>query len=118
VQANPQIDGIPGCADRILAAIKALSKEDLYRLTLAARAGLLGTEFRDSDEIFHEAIVRAMSGTRRWPREVPFVAFLIITMRSIVDASRNSPEQTRTRSIDALALEAAGRSVDWIGTRP
>ncbi|KMO27118.1 hypothetical protein VP06_31705 [Methylobacterium aquaticum] len=41
---------------------------------------LPGTDWPD---ILHEAIVRALDGTRRWPRGVPVLVFLAGCMRSI-----------------------------------
>ncbi|MCW5745221.1 MAG: hypothetical protein KIT36_03365 [Alphaproteobacteria bacterium] len=36
-------------------------------------------------DILHEAILRALDGSRRWPPEVPLLAFLSGVMRSICD---------------------------------
>jgi hypothetical protein len=86
-------------ADDIRVAIEAISEEDGLRLERAARLCLPGTEFKDPKEILNEAVVRALSGTRRWPhQEVPFVVFMIMTMKSIADGSREAPAQSRTES--------------------
>jgi DNA-directed RNA polymerase specialized sigma24 family protein len=37
----------------------------------------------DWEDLLHEAIDRALSGARKWPRSVPLVAFLCGTIRSI-----------------------------------
>ncbi len=111
MEANSQLEATIVYADKIRAAIEALSEDDLYVLKRAADTCLFATEFCEPGEIIHEAMLRALSGSRQWPyQRVPFVVFLIMTMRSIADASRNSPEQARTESIDAFVLEA-GHSV-------
>jgi hypothetical protein len=86
-------------ADDVRIAIQAISVDDGLRLNRAARLCLPGTEFRDPKEILNEAIVRCLSGSRQWRHhEVPFVAFMINTMKSIADASRAAPAQSRTDS--------------------
>lgn len=106
MEAKPQLDATTAATEKIWAAINGLSKNDLYRLDLAARTCLFGTEFREPAEIIHEALVRALDGSRRWPHQrVPFVAFLIRTMQSLADASRKSPKQARTEPIDACVME-------------
>ncbi len=114
---NPRLDVTSTATENIRAAIEGLSKDDLYRLELAARALLFGTEFREPGEIIHEAMVRVMGGSRRWPcQSVPFVAFVIMTMWSIADASRNSAEQARMVSVDAFAVEGVPWSESpWAG---
>jgi hypothetical protein len=100
-------------ADEIQGAFEALSTEELYKLELAARACLPGTEFRDPKELRNEVLVRAISGTRHWPHgEVDFVTFMIMTMSSIADGSRQSPAQRRTRSIDPTQLASVGSRED------
>jgi DNA-directed RNA polymerase specialized sigma24 family protein len=84
----------------IQAAINALPSRELIRLDRIARAFLLGTEFCSSAEILNEAMVRMMTGRRRWRQDVDLLAFLIMTMRSIASDSRRSPAQARTAAID------------------
>lgn len=106
MEKKSQFEVTAALLDEIRTAIKGLSKSELYRLDRAARACLFGTEFREPREVIHEAIMRAMRGTRCWPRpRVSFMAFLIESMRSIADASRQSPEQARTQPFDVSVME-------------
>jgi hypothetical protein len=95
------------------------------RLRLSARARLLvwGTEYTDPQELFNEAVKRALvaaSGSKQdgergrpWPIDrVQFPAFLSGCMDSIADASRLSLGQTQTDRLDALAGE--NRDVDTV----
>ena len=73
-------------------ALEELSDADLRRLDELARlraAGLASVEGRD---LLHEAIVRMLTGKRRWPCEVPLPAFLLETMRSIASDQRRRQE--------------------------
>jgi len=88
---NPQ----PAPAPRdVRAALAALPKDDLLRLRaiarLRARALPGGVSWSD---LLHEAVLRALSGTRSWPPGVPLVAFLAGVMRSLCD------EQWRRRRL-------------------
>jgi DNA-directed RNA polymerase specialized sigma24 family protein len=67
-------------------AIRALSNADLLRLKALARLWTRGLP--DSigwADVLHEAIVRALEGSRKWPPGVPILAFLSGIMRSICD---------------------------------
>ncbi|GAA3994855.1 hypothetical protein GCM10022279_18070 [Comamonas faecalis] len=89
------------------------------RLRLFARARLLvwGTEYTDPQELFNEAVKRALVAAngakqdgergRPWPIDrVPLPAFLAGCMDSIADSSRESLGQTQTDRLEALAGEA------------
>jgi len=88
-------------------ALAALSEDDLLRLRAIARlrARSLPGGISWSD-LLHEAVVRALAGTRPWPPGVPLLAFLAGVMRSLVD------EQWRCRRRqDTLpAPEGAGQT--------
>ena len=70
----------------VRAALATLPKEDLLRLRaiarLRARALPGGVSWSD---LLHEAVLRALSGTRPWPPGLPLVAFLAGVMRSLCD---------------------------------
>jgi RNA polymerase sigma-70 factor (ECF subfamily) len=69
----------------IARAIQSLSEGDLLRLKALARLrarSLPGVEWAD---ILNETIMRALSGTRRWPPGVPIISFLAWSMRSVCD---------------------------------
>lgn len=113
----------PATDDDIRDAIEALTEDDALRLRKAAQAFLLGTEYQDANELINEAVVRAMDGTvgdqgRHWPkRRVQFVAFMIMTMMSIADGSRESHLMSRTDRLEGLALEGEGADhvLDYLG---
>ena len=64
-------------------ALRRLSDGDLHRLEQLARFRVIGLHAVDWRDLLHEAIARLLEGTRQWPRDVPLVAFLHGTMRSI-----------------------------------
>lgn len=75
--------------DEIEAAIRALGPADMlrlqrvasYRARALAACGLgLGAE-----DLLQEAITRTFAGKRRWRKAVPFVTYLVGTMRSIAN---------------------------------
>jgi len=87
------------------AALAALPDDELLRLRaiarLRARSLPGGVSWSD---LLHEAVARAMAGTRPWPPGVPLVAFLTGIMRSLCDE-----QWRRRRREEALSsLDAAG----------
>jgi DNA-directed RNA polymerase specialized sigma24 family protein len=82
-------DSTAECADSAAAVsrtLAGLSDTQLIRLRalarLRARALPAGISWSD---LLHEALVRALEGSRQWPPGVPFLAFLAGVMRSICD---------------------------------
>ena len=70
----------------IARAIHALSDADLVRLKALARLWARGLpEAVGWADVLHEAIARALDGSRKWPPGVPILAFLSGIMRSICD---------------------------------
>jgi RNA polymerase sigma-70 factor (ECF subfamily) len=70
-------------SDEVAEALGALSKSDIARLNAIARfraRSAPGLEWRD---LLHEAIERALDGTRKWPRNLPLLFFLREVMRSL-----------------------------------
>jgi hypothetical protein len=121
-RGNPPNDD-PATDDDIRDAIEALTEDDALRLHKAAQGFLAGTEYQDANELINEAVLRAMDGTfgdqgRHWPkRRVPFVAFMIMTMMSIADGSRESHFMSRTDRLEGLSLEGEGADhvLDYLG---
>ncbi len=67
-------------------AIDALSAADLVRLKALARLWMRGLpEVLGWADVLHEAIARALDGSRKWPPGVPILAFLSSIMRSICE---------------------------------
>ena len=68
------------------AALAALSDDDLLRLRALARLRARGLPGGVAwSDLLHEAMLRALEGTRRWPPGVPLLAFLAGIMRSLCD---------------------------------
>lgn len=77
------VDDDDAAFDRTL-ALDLLSRADLVRLKAIARLHAFGLPPGMSGaDLLHEAILRTMQGTRVRPPDVPLVAFLAETMRSI-----------------------------------
>jgi DNA-directed RNA polymerase specialized sigma24 family protein len=67
-------------------ALTALSETELLRLQALARLRARGLPPGVAwTDLLHEALVRALDGSRQWPEGVPFLAFLAGVMRSISD---------------------------------
>jgi hypothetical protein len=91
--------------------IRNLSDADKYRLKRASQyLGDAGA--RPPADLRHEAIRRAIAGSRKCPRYLPVVAFLIGTMRSIAHADRKALKRTsRASSTHYRASKSDGPSV-------
>jgi hypothetical protein len=102
-------------AEQIRSAIESLTDDDYARLRRAGSAFLYGSEYTDPLELMNEGIARAMQGAgqvkgRHWPLHVPFVAFLIMTMSSVANASTEAPTQTLTDSLSDFVPEGVAYS--------
>jgi DNA-directed RNA polymerase specialized sigma24 family protein len=77
---------VDNTAADIARAIHALSDDDLVRLKALARLWARGLPAGVGwTDVLHEAIVRALDGSRKSPPGVPILAFLSGIMRSICD---------------------------------
>jgi len=70
-------------------ALVNLSPVNKARLRHAAQLRSLGLAGASWEDLVSEAAARALSGSRRWPSEVPFIAFMIQTVRSIASEEWN-----------------------------
>jgi DNA-directed RNA polymerase specialized sigma24 family protein len=90
-------------------ALAALSGADLLRLQALARLRAHGLpQGLGWADLLHEALARALDGSRQWPAGVPLLVFLAGVMRSLCD------EIWRRRRREAEVVtyeEAAGRTV-------
>lgn len=76
---------------RLEQALAPMSSADLARLYRVAQYYLLsGTTFQTPRELFNEAIRRTLEGSRYWPPDVPFAAYILMVMRSISSAERKA----------------------------
>lgn len=101
-------DRVYATDEEISEAIESLTEADFGRIHRAAQYALFGTEYTDPGELLGEAVQRTLEGVgvnggRHWPKDVPFVAYIIMTMKSIADGSSNSVVQTTTASLEAMA---------------
>ena len=96
-------------------ALAALSDDDLLRLRAVARLRARGVPGGVAwSDLLHEAMLRALEGTRHWPPGVPLLAFLAGIMRSLCDEQwrRRRREGPVIVSDDATAATMAGVSSD------
>ena len=91
-------------------AIAELSEGDLLRLKVLARLRARGLPGGIAwTDLLHETVVRALSGARRWPPDVPLMAFLAGIMRSV--CSEHWRRAQRERQI-LVAAEAGDDMAD------
>jgi hypothetical protein len=74
-------------AAEIGAAFDGLSAEDRLKLDAIETVFRGGTGF-GPNELIYEAVCRTLTGKRHCPRAVPFMAFMVETMRSIAHHER------------------------------
>lgn len=75
---------------RLEEAICALTELDVLRLCKKTRFMVAGLSDDDVMWLFNEAIARALAGTRQWPSDVAFDAFIFGAMKSIAHGHRHS----------------------------
>jgi RNA polymerase sigma-70 factor (ECF subfamily) len=80
--------------DRVARALAALTPEDLLRLKRMAQLRARLMPGLDWEDLLNEALLRALDGSRRWPVELPLVAFLGGIMRSLADARASERRRT------------------------
>jgi hypothetical protein len=101
----------------IKAAFAALTDTDLLRLRRADDYLRQGTDFAEGD-LTHGAICQAILGERKCPREVGFVQFIVMAMRSA--AGHRRTELKRSVPFDAPASFSGDRGMaaptDWLQT--
>jgi hypothetical protein len=82
--------------------IRNLSDADKYRFKRASQYwGSAGA--RPPADLRHEAVRRAIDGSRKCPRRLPIVVFLIGVMRSIACADRRALQRARRATIPSDA---------------
>jgi hypothetical protein len=94
-------------AAEVAAALDALSRDDKLKLGAIEAIRRGGTGF-GAVELLHEAVCRALTGERNCPRDVPFMAFLVETMRSIAHHER----KRQRRSVSLTAEPHSGEPVE------
>ena len=77
------------------AALEKLGQADRIRLKFLARNRLYGQN-TDWEDLLQEALTRILEGTRKWPRDVPIIAFIAGVMRSMAGEYRKQQRQMRS----------------------
>lgn len=77
----------------VRAAFIGLPVEDLQKLKQIARLRSYGLPTSTWEDLLQEALFRALSGVRQWPKSVSFLAFLAQTMRSIASDERQQVQE-------------------------
>lgn len=101
--------------------IACLSTADLVRLKEFAQLrsyGLITVEWTD---LVNEAVSRVLSGTRRWPKDVSFIAFMAQTIRSVASEERRRVYRENVTLESDLAPpngDAQNFSIDEIAASP
>jgi DNA-directed RNA polymerase specialized sigma24 family protein len=88
-------------SEDISEAFDSLSPENRLKLYEIERIALRGTDLSPGD-LLHEALCAAIMGDRKCPRDVPFMAFVVETMRSIASHHR---EKRRREPADGGAAQ-------------
>jgi DNA-directed RNA polymerase specialized sigma24 family protein len=95
-------------AGEVRRAIRALSVPDRLRLRQVARLRVAGLGSLTWEDLLQEAFTRGLAGGRSWPKDVPFIAFLIQTMRSIAN------EHWRRVAADPVGWQAPPMPTDYV----
>ena len=107
--------------NEIVDALNRLSDADLRRLEMSARFRTIGHNELDWRDLFNEAVIRLLNGSRHWPRDVTLVTFLRETMRSIISdyrrGRRNRPVllETELQSGDDRNYDVVENTPDLTG---
>lgn len=96
----------------VRSAIEELSREEAARMHRAASYCMNGTRYGSATDLVNEALLRCLRAAdgqkgRRWPTAVPFVAFMIQTIKGVANDSRESLEQRASVPLEDATLAAA-----------
>lgn len=92
--------------DEIQTVLSHLTADEMLKLSLIERRLVGGTSFSKGD-LVHEAICKGLLGHRKWPRDVPTMAWIVQTMKSLASHARSAEQSAQQAEPDvALALAA------------
>jgi len=74
--------------EEFVVLLKGLSDVDKKRILLISEAKHVSGTGLECEDLFHEAVVRILDGSRHIPRDVPIMASIIETIRSIASSER------------------------------
>lgn len=98
-----QVQGDHLSTDEVIAALAQLGTADLVRLERLARRYGYGEV--DWEELLNTAFERVIGGSRKWPRGLPWRAFLPGVLRSIAGEFRNKAKPRASTDILATVLQ-------------
>jgi DNA-directed RNA polymerase specialized sigma24 family protein len=93
--------------EEALERLHSLSPGELRKLLLIEERRLAGTDFSQG-MLYQEAVCQVILGERRCPREVPLVAFLAQSMRSVASHRRKA----LSRQIPTSRTDGSGNLVE------
>lgn len=96
-------------------ALASMSEADMARVERFARIRAAGLEPWDWEDLLNEAVARLLSGSRRWPRDLPLVVFFRETMRSLAQEERRRRHQAAYPVSAASELEIQSMNDDRPG---
>ena len=94
--ATDESQGTHATAAEVATALVALSDADLIRLKRVAQLRSAGLSAVTWEDLLNEAVTRSLAGARVWPLDVPFIAFMAQTIRSIASEERRRIEHEQT----------------------
>lgn len=94
----------------LVAALGALGPADLARLNMLAKMRARYCPGLDWRDLLHDAVDRALDGSRSWPRGLPLLFFLRETMRSLASEYRRKYVDGLIRNECDLPAAADGQS--------
>ena len=92
--------------DDVVAGVEALSDDDKLKL-IKIEGAFLARSGRQKNELLHEALARTFLGKRNCPRDVPVIAFVIETMKSIAHHDYKARKRESVTDPVEMAAEVA-----------
>lgn len=89
--------------DEIKTAITQLTPDDMLKLHAIERWLIGGTGYARGD-LLHETLCKALLGERQWPSEVPIMACIVQTMKSLSSHARESAEIAKRAEPEMAAV--------------
>ena len=91
--------------------LRDLSQADLLRLKQIAKMRSSGLASLDWEDLVNEAVARVLAGTRRWPKSVPFIAFMAQTIRSVASEEWRRLDQAQVTLESEMASTDEGEPI-------
>ena len=97
-------------ASELTEALHKLRMIDLARLRRISQYLAHGRQ-QVGDDALQEAFRRCMSGTRKWPRDLDLVPFLVGVVRSVVEGDTKARRRRRETSLETVGGELSSCDV-------